>query len=108
MTGKPLIPRERAHRDVEEAIEYYVEEAGTAVALRFVDAIDEAYRQISRRPAAGSPSYAHLLDLPGLRNRKLQRFPYLVFYMERADRIEIWRVLHVRRDIPSWIADLEN
>jgi toxin ParE1/3/4 len=33
----------------------------------------------------------------------LWRFPYLVFYLERADCIDVWRVLHAQRDIPSWM-----
>jgi toxin ParE1/3/4 len=35
----------------------------------------------------------------------LKRFPYLVFYSERSDAIEVWRVLHGRRDIPAWLAE---
>jgi toxin ParE1/3/4 len=73
------------------------------VALRFVDALQDAYRVISVRPASGSPRYAHELDLPGLRSRRLVRFPYMIFYLERSDHIDVWRVLHVQRDIASWI-----
>jgi len=25
----------------------------------------------------------------------------MVFYIERDDRIDIWRVLHIQRDIPA-------
>ncbi|ENO88947.1 plasmid stabilization system [Thauera aminoaromatica S2] len=31
------------------------------------------------------------------------RYPYLVFYVERADHIDVWRVLHGERDIPAWM-----
>jgi toxin ParE1/3/4 len=103
VTAKPVVPREQARRDVEDAIDYYAQEAGADVALRFVDAIKIAYRAPSVRPAAGSPRYAHELDFPGLRSRKLGRFPYLVFYLEREDHIDVWRVLHAQRDIPSWM-----
>lgn len=105
MTAKPVVPREQARRDVEDAIDYYAQEAGAEVALRFVDAVREAYRVISVRPATGSPRYAHELDLPGLRARKLNRFPYLVFYREQDEHIDVWRLLHAQRDIPSWMAD---
>jgi hypothetical protein len=43
--------------------------------------------------------------LPGLRHRRLARFPWLVFYVERDDHIDIWRVLDARRDIPTWLDD---
>jgi toxin ParE1/3/4 len=105
VTAKPVVPREQARRDVEDAIDYYAQEAGAEVALRFVDAVREAYRVISVRPATGSPRYAHELDLPGLRARKLNRFPYLVFYREQDEHIDVWRLLHAQRDIPSWMAD---
>ncbi len=105
MTATPVVPREQARRDVEDAIDYYAQEAGAEVALRFVDTVREAYRAISVRPATGSPRYAHELDLPGLRPRKLNRFPYLLFYREQNKHIDLWRVLHAQRDLPSWMAD---
>ena len=77
----------------------------TTVALRFIDALEAAYEHIRRAPATGSPYYAHELNLPGLRVWRCKRYPYLVFYVEHADRIEVWRVLHARRDIPQWLQD---
>jgi toxin ParE1/3/4 len=37
----------------------------------------------------------------------LRRFPYLIFYMEQADHIDVWRVLHGRRDIPALMREPE-
>jgi toxin ParE1/3/4 len=34
-----------------------------------------------------------------------KRFPYLVFYFESKDQIDVWRVLHDGRDIPAWLRD---
>lgn len=48
-------------------------------------------------------SLATGLNIPGLRFWPLTRFPYLVFYVERDDHIDIWRVLHEQRDIPAWL-----
>jgi len=45
------------------------------------------------------------LNLPGVRFWPLTRHPYLVFYVERDDHIDVWRVLHGRRDVPAWMAD---
>ena len=39
MSGKPVVLRERARRDIDEAIEHYLAEAGPAVALTFIDAM---------------------------------------------------------------------
>ena len=103
MSGKPVVLRERARRDIDEAIEHYLSEAGQAVALNFIDALEDTLRQIGERPASGSPRHAHELEIPGLRFRSIGRFPYLAFYVERDAEIDVWRVLHGARDIPAWM-----
>ena len=105
MTAKPIVPRELANRDVDETIAYYLSEASDEVALGFVDALERAYRHISRHPATGSSRYAVELNLPGLRSWPLRRFPYLVCYVETKDCIDVWRALHCARDIPAWMQD---
>jgi len=101
--AKRVVPREQARRDIDEALGYYLQEAGDRVALRFIDAAEAAFRAIGNAPSAGSPRYAHELGLPGLRCRQLKRFPYLVFYVERENCVDVWRVLHAVRDIPAWL-----
>ena len=105
MTAKPVIPRELANRDIEEALDHYIEQGGEAVALGFVDALERAYQHVGRHPASGSSRYAHELDLQGLKFWPLKRYPYLVFYIERETHIDVWRVLHAERDIPAWMKD---
>ncbi len=107
MAAKPVVPRGRAHRDVEEAVAWYLAEAGADTALGFISALEKTYAAIGDRPGIGSPRYAHELDLSGLRHRKLARFPRLVFYVEQADHIDVWRVLDARRDLPAWLAEPE-
>lgn len=99
---KPLVRHERADEDVQEAIIYYLEHA-PEVALLFVTALEQTFHQIQRRPTIGSPRYAHELNLPGLRFRQCKLFPYMVFYVEAEHQIDIWRVLHGSRDIPTWL-----
>jgi toxin ParE1/3/4 len=101
---KPLVRRGRADCDVEEAIAYTLEHA-PEVTLAFVEALEQAYRHIQRLPGTGSLRYAHELNLPGLRFWGCKRFPYLVFYVEKAEQIEVWRVLYEKRDIPAWMRD---
>lgn len=105
MTLKPVLPRQQANRDVEETMGRYLGEAGEAVALGFVDSLERAYRHIARHPASGSNRHAHELDLPGLKVWPLKRYPYLVFYVERTNHIDVWRVLHAERDIPAWMRE---
>lgn len=103
MSGKEVVLRERALRDVEEAVEHYLAESGEAVALSFIDALEDVIRHIGERPEVGSPRYAHELNLIGLRFRTVGKYPYLVFYVEGAAEIDVWRVLHGARDIAAWM-----
>lgn len=54
MTSKPVIPRSQANWDVDTAIAYYLEEGADDAALGFIDALEDAYGNIGRHPAAGS------------------------------------------------------
>ncbi|MFY9477899.1 MAG: type II toxin-antitoxin system RelE/ParE family toxin [Aquabacterium sp.] len=103
MKAKQVIPREQAHQDVDEAVAYYLNQSADQVALGFIDALEQAYIHIGRHPATGSPRYQHELGLPELRTWPLSRYPYLLFYVERQDYIDVWRVLHSQRDIPAWL-----
>ena len=105
MTVRPVIPRALANRDIDEAIDWYLSENAPQAALGLIDALEHAYAHIARHPATGSARYAHELNLPGLRSRPLKNYPYLVFYVELADNIDVWRVLHALRDIPAWLLD---
>jgi toxin ParE1/3/4 len=100
---KPVVPRELAIRDVEEAIDHYLSEGAAQAALGFIEALEQAYAHIGRHPATGSSRHAHELNLPGLRSWPVSRYPYLVFYVENDDRVDVWRVLHGSRDIPAWL-----
>jgi toxin ParE1/3/4 len=100
---KPVVPRALARADVDDALAYYVDEAGRDVALAFIDALETAYRHLSRHAKTGSSAYAYELDIPQLRFWPLRRFPFLIFYMEHDDHIDVWRVLHAQRDIPAWL-----
>jgi toxin ParE1/3/4 len=105
VTPKPVIPRERAERDTDEAIDYYSSENAPEAALGFIDALEQAYCHIGGHPDTGSSRYAGELNLPGLRFWRLKKYPHLVFYVERSSHIDVWRVLHGMRDIPSWMQD---
>lgn len=105
MKARRIIPRELANRDVDDAIDYYLSEGAEKVAIGFIEDLEQAYAHIARHPATGSPRYAHELNLPGLRVWLLKRYPQRVFYVERDDHIDVWRVLHGQRDIPAWMRE---
>lgn len=107
MKVKPVVPRAQARQDINDAIAYYLNEGSEQAAMGFVDAIEQAFMRIGRHPATGSPRYAHELNLPGLRCWPLRRYPYLTFYVERDDHVDVWRILHGQRDIPAWMQEPE-
>ena len=93
-----------AATDIESAVIHYRNEAGTQIALEFVDELVAAIDHLCQRPHTGSLRFAYELEIPGLRSWSLRKFPYLVFYVPDDDRVDIWRVLHVRRDVPALLA----
>lgn len=104
MKRKPLIPRALAEQDIKQTIEYYLGEGAEQAGLAFINALENTFKQIGRHPGMGSPRYALELDLPDLRSWQVKQFPYLVFYRELEDHLDVWRVLHNQRDIPARLA----
>ena len=105
MPARPVRFRERAAGDIDQAVDFYLAEADTDVAVRFVDAVERAVGQIGRSPHSGSLRFSYELEIPGLRVRPLVRFPYLVFYVVGDEVVDVWRILHTRRDIPTAIGE---
>jgi len=95
--------RSVAVADVASAVNHYRNEAGPEVAVNFVDELETATQHLLRHPHTGSLRFAYELEIPELRSWSLQKFPYLIFYVPDANQIDIWRVLHARRDIPAFL-----
>lgn len=108
MVLKPVVPRAQANRDIEDALAWYLAENAERAALGFIDALEKAYTHLARFPASGSLRLAYELDLPGLRVWPLARYPQLIFYVERDDCVDVWRVLHGQRDVPDGLREPEN
>lgn len=96
-----VVLREQARGDVRDAVDWYRSNADANVAVAFVDALETGLYLLAQRPGIGSPRYATELDLPGLMSWLLDGFPYVVFFVEQGDLLDVWRVLHARRDIPD-------
>ena len=90
---------------MDERLDHYLRASEVQAALGFIDELERAYRHIAPYPASGSFRYASELDMPGLRSRALRRYPHVVFYREHGGRIDVWRVLHGRRDIAAWLRE---
>ncbi len=95
--------RSLAATDIDSTLGYYRDEAGKAVALKFVSDLESTISHIAQYPLTGSLRFAFELEIPDLRNSRLASFPYLVFYITNETNIEVWRVLHAKRDIPAFL-----
>ena len=103
--AKPVRLRTRAVADVDTAVDYYRVHAGAGVAGRFIDSIERALTRIERSPQAGALRFGFELDIPGLRHVPLERFPSAVFYLGGQTEIDVWRVLHTSRDLPTALVE---
>ena len=100
--------RQLAAADLEGASEYYRREAGEQTALDFIDAVERAVKRIRRSPHVGSLRFAYELAIPDLRAWQVQRFPYVVFYVVTDEEVDVWRMLHTRRDVPATLEPPET
>ncbi len=107
MSTKPVLRRAQVQADVENAIAYYLEQGAQNAVEGFIAALEKAMEHIRRHPTSGSPRYAAELGLPDLRCWQVKRYPYLVFYVECENYVDIWRILHCQRDIPAWMREPE-
>lgn len=108
MTHKPVVLRQAAHDDVVSAVAHYRTEGAADAASRFIASLAEAVTAMSEMPQAGSPRFAHEFDIAELRAWRVEAFPYLVFYVEQPDQVDVWRVLHARRDLGAWLEPEEE
>jgi toxin ParE1/3/4 len=99
-----VLLRGAARADLRDALRYYARSGGEDVALSFADSFEATTTAIARRPVLGALYRADPVRVPGLRTRRMERFPYLVFYVAVEDSIDVLRVLHEKRDIPKALA----
>lgn len=96
--------RARAASDIGGAVDHYRDKAGSQTALDFVEALEAAIDHLRSFPSNGSLRFAFELEIPELRRWSLQKLPYLILYVHRDDRIDIWRFRHAGRDIPAYLS----
>ena len=91
--------------DVEEAAVYIGLESSES-AMRFIDAVEKTMRLLSGNPGLGIARTLTRRKLLGLRSFPVKGFEkYLVFYLPHEHGIEVLRVLHGARDLPTVLED---
>lgn len=78
---------------------YLAEQAGEAVADRFLQQAEESFHDLARHPAMGTPLSLRSPQFEGLRKWHVREFEnFLIFYVPRPTGISIVRVLYGSRD----------
>jgi len=97
--------RPAAETDVDDAA-LYIAQDNLPAALRFYDAVDRTFRLIRETPNRWPRCEFDHPQLADVRKRAVDGFKnYLVFYSVRGRNVDVIRVLHGARDIPSVLAD---
>ena len=92
--------RPRAIQDIDDLAEYFGLQASTAVAQRFLRAVDDTIARLGDMPGIGASWESDDPALVGVQVWPVRRFrKYLVFYRVHADVLEVLRVLHGSLDI---------
>ena len=108
MNPKPVVLSDRASVEVAQIVRHYSAAASAEVARSFAGAVRDAVQHIGLFPASGSARLDLPLDWPELRSWRVSGFPYLLFYAESENTIDIYRVLHTARDIPESLREDEE
>src|SRR5437868_14398134 len=96
-----------ALRDLEDVSEHIRQDSPRA-ALRFLEAAERTFNLLAGEPLMGRGYQAEDPHLSGLRCSRISGFEnYLVFYQPVAGGIEVVRVIHGARDIPSVLGEME-
>ena len=99
--SKAIVRRPQAELDIVE-IALHLDGQSESVARRFLAAVPPTTQRIAAHPAAGDFVPAAAPQLTDCRSWPVVGFEnWRVYYLVRADRIEIVRVLHVARDLES-------
>jgi toxin ParE1/3/4 len=99
--------RPLAAADLVERTAYYRGEGGDELGERFFNAAIDSLDAIGRMPRAGSPRLGELCGIPGLRFRRIGRFPCGWFYFVTDDHVDVVRLLAEAQDLPALLGDTE-
>ncbi len=100
---KKLVVRPQAEADIDRAAEFYATQENVELALRFYHAVDQTLEALIEQPHLGSVQDWVVSRLRGCRQWPVAK-PFnvhQVFYLPSDSKIEVVRVLHGARDLPS-------
>src|SRR6201984_3510243 len=90
---KPVRITPKADSDMDSCFAWIAKD-NPAAAVRFLDAVELTCEILSRMPGIGSPRYAEIPLVRGVRMLAIKDFEnYLLFYLEHEDCVDVIRVL---------------
>ena len=87
-----LVLRREAEADILEAFRWY-ESKRLGLGHAFVEVVDDAFERLAEAPSSVPVAYRDL------RRLVLRRFPYVVYFRMVEDTIQVFGVMHGRRDL---------
>ena len=106
MTAARLRPA--AEDDLVQRSHHYRLAGGDALGVRFFEASITALRAIERMPAIGSPTPGERAGIDGLRAHRIKGFPCCWYYFERADHVDVVRLVADAQDLSSSIGSADG
>ncbi len=104
MSTKLLI-RPKAIQDL-TAHAFYIAEDAPEESGRFLEDAESSFRLLVEIPEIGSPRMLASPHLKGLRIWPVRNHPrHLIFYLAKDEHVEIIRILHSRRDLPTTLRE---
>jgi plasmid stabilization system protein ParE len=85
-----------ARRDLDTAVNWYIAEAGSPTAARFLDEVERLKAVIVEYPHLGTPARS------GARSLIFRSFPYSLVYRVRGDTIQVIAFAHHSRRPDYW------
>lgn len=93
---KACVLRPLAREDRRAEVQHDRKEAGASVAAKLVEELAKAQRDLAQNPAIGSPTMGKALGIDGLWTWRVNGFPLSLWYFERADHLEVVRLVGQR------------
>jgi toxin ParE1/3/4 len=92
---RQFILRARAEHDIQSAFEWY-EFQRAGLGTEFLAVVRERLEAVRAHPESNPVLYR------GIRRAVVSRFPYLIFYVVRPERVAVLAVLHHARNPAIW------
>ena len=92
-----IVLNPKARVDFDEAKDWYYEQQGEGLKVRFIEAVDSAFMRIRSSPSSFPVVYG-----TNVRRVQVRKFPFTIFFTVQTDRILVYSVFHTSRSPLTW------